>query len=122
MKSVPNHRIYDESLKEYFYREIDNNNKALLDTIEGGSNGECTYKEIAKTLEKISRNNKAWRTRKLETGRNTFAVQATHNPIADEIRQAIAQMRTELGLVLKHVTRVTEKVNAVNYLTKPPPR
>ena len=30
-------------------------------------------------------------------------------------------MRTELGLVLKHVTRGEEKKNAVNYLYKPPP-
>ena len=33
----------------------------------------------------------------------------------------MAQIRTELGLVLKHVTGVVEKVNAVNYLSKPPP-
>ena len=30
-------------------------------------------------------------------------------------------MRTELGLVLKHVTGGAEKINAVNYLAKPPP-
>ena len=30
-------------------------------------------------------------------------------------------MRTDLGLVLKHVTSGAEKVNVVNYLTKPPP-
>ena len=30
-------------------------------------------------------------------------------------------MRTELGLVLKHVTWGAEKVNAVNYLSKQPP-
>ena len=30
-------------------------------------------------------------------------------------------MRTKFGLVLKHITGGVEKVNAVNYLTKPPP-
>ena len=30
-------------------------------------------------------------------------------------------MRTELGLVLKHITGGEEKINAVNYLSKPPP-
>ena len=30
-------------------------------------------------------------------------------------------MRTELGLVLKHITGGAEKINAVNYLPKPPP-
>uniref|UniRef100_M1D9T1 Integrase core domain containing protein n=1 Tax=Solanum tuberosum TaxID=4113 RepID=M1D9T1_SOLTU len=30
-------------------------------------------------------------------------------------------MRTELGLVLKYVSRGTEKINVVNYLTKNPP-
>ena len=31
-------------------------------------------------------------------------------------------MRTEFGLVLKHVTGGAEKINAVNYLSKPPPQ
>ena len=84
MISVPYHCIDDESLKEYFYRGQDDNNKAVLDNIEGGSYGECPYDEIAKKLEKISRNNKAW---KLDTGRNTFVVQPTHNPAIDEIRE-----------------------------------
>ena len=30
-------------------------------------------------------------------------------------------MRTELGLVLKNVTGGEQKINAVNYLAKPPP-
>ena len=53
-RSVPNHHIDDESLKEYFYRGQDNNNKAMLDSIAGGSYWECPYAEIAKKLEKIS--------------------------------------------------------------------
>ena len=43
LRSVPNHRIDNESLKEYFYQGQDdnnNNNKAVLDTIVGGSYGE----------------------------------------------------------------------------------
>ena len=34
LRSVPNHRIDDESLKEYFYRGQDDNNKAVLDTMQ----------------------------------------------------------------------------------------
>ena len=64
LRSVPNHRIDDESLKEYFYRGQDDNNKAVLDTIAGGSYGQCPYAQIAEKLEKISRNNKALSTGK----------------------------------------------------------
>ena len=100
-RSVPNHRINDESLKEYFYRENDNNNKAVLDTITGGSYRECPYVEIAEKLEKVSWNNKAWSTRKSDTGIYTFAVQSTHNPATDEIREEMDQMRTEIGFGIK---------------------
>ena len=77
-------------------------------------NDECYYVEDSYAV-------KAQRTRKSDTGRNTFAVQSTHNPATDEIREEMAQMRIELGLKLKHVTGGAEKINAVNYLAKPPP-
>ena len=64
LRSVPNHRIDDESLKEYFYRGNDDNNKSVLDSIAGGYYGECPYAEITEKLDKISPNNKAWSTRK----------------------------------------------------------
>ena len=81
----------------------------MLDTLAGGSYGECPYAEIAEKLDKIFLNNKAWSTRKSDSGRNTFAVQSTHNPATDEIREEIAQMRTELRLVLKHITGVQDR-------------
>ena len=47
-------------------------------------------------------------------------MQPTHNPATNEIPEEMAQMRTEQGLVLKHVTGGVEKINVANYLSKPP--
>jgi len=99
MRGVPNHHIDDESLKEYFYRGHDDNGKAVLDTIAGGSYGECTFAQITEKMEKISQNNKAWSTRKSDTGRSTFAIQVVYNQPAYEICEEMAQMRTEQGFV-----------------------
>ena len=76
----------------------------VLDTILCGSYGKCHYVKIVEKLEKIPRNNKAWSTRKSDTGRNTFGVKSTHNLDTDKIREEMAHMKTDLGLVLKHVT------------------
>lgn len=84
----------------------------MLDTIDGGSYEKCTYAEIVEKLENISLNNKAWSTRKLDTGTNTVVVHATSNSTTDEIHEEISQMRTELGLILKYLSGGTEKVNA----------
>ena len=108
-RSMPNHRIDDESLKNYFYRGQNDNNKVNIDMIAGGSYAEFQYAEIAEKLEKISQNNKSWSIGKSYTGRNTFAVQSAHNPTTNKIHEEIAQMITELGFVLKHVTGVQRK-------------
>ena len=48
-------------------------------------------------------------------------MQSAQKPFIDEILEEMTQMRTELELVIKHITRGVEKINAVNYLPKPPP-
>nr|ABI34335.1 Integrase core domain containing protein [Solanum demissum] len=119
IRGVPNHRIDDESLNEYHYISQDDNSKVVLDTINGSSYGECTFEQIAEELEKISRNNKASSTRKSDEEHVCNGIYT--NQFADDIPEEMAQMRTELGLVLKHVNGGSEKVNVVNYLTKNPP-
>ena len=48
LRSVPNHRIDDESLKEYFYWGQDDNKKAVLDTIACGSYGNVLMLKLPK--------------------------------------------------------------------------
>lgn len=98
MKGVPNLHINNEFLKECFYRVQDDDNKVVLNNIVGGSYGECTYVEIAEKLEIVYHINKAWRSRKLNTGRNIFAVQVTNNSTTYDIHEELAHIRTELGL------------------------
>ena len=76
--------------------------------------GSVLMPRLQKKLEKISRNNNSYSTRNSDTGRNTFTVQSTHNSTTDDIREEMSHMRTDVGLVLKHVTRGAEKINIVN--------
>ena len=46
-------------------------------------------------------------------------MQGSHNRVADDIREGMSQMSTELGLVLKHIIGVAEKVTAVKYFAIP---
>ena len=62
----------------------------MLDIIVGGSYKECMYAKFLEKLEKIMHNNKAWSTRDSNTGKNTFTVQATNNPTADEMHEEMA--------------------------------
>lgn len=67
-------------------------------------------------------NNKAWSTGKSNTGKSIFEFQTTLNHANDYIREEMAQIMTELGLVyIKYVSEGAEKVNAVKYLTRPLP-
>ena len=49
LRSFPNHRIDNESLKKYFYRGQDDNNKAVLDTIAGVFMGSVLMPRLQKS-------------------------------------------------------------------------
>ena len=92
----------------------------MLHTIVGCSYGECPYAEIAEKLEKIYHSNKVWCSRKSNTG----AIPSQCNPLTTQPQMRFVKDgsdRTEFKFVLKYITGGTKKINAVNYLSKPPP-
>uniref|UniRef100_M1E184 Integrase core domain containing protein n=1 Tax=Solanum tuberosum TaxID=4113 RepID=M1E184_SOLTU len=50
-----------------------------------------------------------------------FVVQVAPTQSNGDIREEMAQLRIEVGLVLKHVSENAEKVNVVNYYNRAPP-
>ena len=71
--------------------------------------GSILMPRLSNSYRKSPRNNKVWSTGKSYTGRKTIAVQYTHNPATDEIREDMALMRTYLGFVIKHVSGVQNR-------------
>ena len=69
----------------------------------------------------ISQNNNAWSTRKSKIGRIISAVQFAPSQSTGDIHEKMAQIRTNLGLVLKHVSVGAKKVKAKNHFTVNPP-
>ena len=66
----------------------------MLHTFARGSYCECTFEETADKLENISRNNKECSTGKVNTIRNTFAVQPAPIKENDDIYYKMTQMST----------------------------
>lgn len=97
VRSIPNHRKDDESLKEYFYKGWDDNGKAMLDNIPGGSYGECIFEEIIEKLEKISRNNKHC-TLESQTLVEAISIQVAPSQSNDDSQEDMTQVSTYLGL------------------------
>lgn len=65
---------------------------------------------------KSPKTKKPWSSIMSETKRSTFVVQSIN-----DIHEKMAQIRTNLGLVLMHVSVAAKKVKAKNHLTVNPP-
>lgn len=52
----------------------------------------------------------------LAISKSILSIQATQNQPKDDIGEEMAQLRTEIGLLLKHLNGSAEKLNAMNYL------
>lgn len=55
IRGVLNYRVDEKSLRGYFYLGQEDKCKVVVDTITGGSYGDCTFEQIMEKLWKISR-------------------------------------------------------------------
>src|ERR1051325_8309141 len=60
LRMVPDHKIVDDSLVEIFYRALDENSKAVADTIMGGVFIDQPFQYIAQRMERVVKTNRAW--------------------------------------------------------------
>lgn len=66
-RSVPDHKITNNSIEEIFYRALYENCKVVAGTITKGPFLNCTFVEVAQRLERVAKTNRAWDTRESTT-------------------------------------------------------
>lgn len=111
-----NHRITNESLLEIFYRSLNNNNKAVVDTVVGGALMSHSWEEATTILDRVTKTNRAWHTREAEVAAATYAIGMTaeHHRKEEERDQELAHMKNSIDLLTKHIIGFeVQKVNAV---------
>lgn len=103
MRSDLDHKITDDSLVEIFYRALDDNNKAVVDTITRDSFLDCTFVEVVQRLERVATTNRAWGMRDTETTKSFFSIST--NPeqanINHKVLKELARINTHVGLLIK---------------------
>lgn len=114
LRSVPDHRITEDSLHKIFYGALDDNGKAMADTIIRGSFMDYTYVETAQRLEKVAKTNRAWGTRDSKTTRSSFSIGTNPKQVKlnQEVFQEPARININIGLLMK---QKQERVNLVSY-------
>src|ERR1051325_11511703 len=104
LRMVPDHKIVDDSLVEIFYRALDENSKAVADTIMGGGVFiDQPFQYIAQRMERLVKTNRAWGQNERDAAKNHCATASSkgQNSTNEEIMEQLAQLRTSMNLVLK---------------------
>lgn len=110
---ILDHKITNDSLLETLYRPLDDNNKAVTETITGGSFTNCTFRKAAQRLEKVTKTNRVWGIRDTEMTRRSFSISTNleQAKINHDVLQELAPISTIIGLLIK---QNQERVNAVS--------
>lgn len=120
IRSAPNHRIIDDSLLEHFFRGLDDNGKAVADTVTGGAFLMNTFVKALEKMDRVAKTNRAWSTRDSETTKSSFSTKAKPSSSLpnEELLQEIAQLRIDLQVAIKNIGH--EKVNTVDLQGREP--
>jgi len=103
LRMVPDHKIVDDSLVEIFYRALDENSKAVADTIMGGVFIDQPFQYIAQRMERVVKTNRAWGQNERDAVKGYGATTSNRGQdrTNEEIMEQLAQLRTSMSLVLK---------------------